>query len=82
MACRGQTKFVCAECGEFTYFHGEWAKARHTRDRCRHCGSAMLDPWSPKAVAEQWEVDDRRILGAGKTPRTPRPNLDCRPKRR
>ncbi len=68
MGMKGQTKFVCAECGGFTFIRGLWMQARHSRDRCRHCGSHCLDPASSAAKEEQLRLSDRGVRGAGEVP--------------
>lgn len=59
MKRKGHRKYICMDCKETMYVH--WTeRSRHTRPKCRYCGSVWLEPYS---VGSQIElVEEARVL--------------------
>ena len=52
MKITGMRKFVCAECGEATWFH--WVeRGKRAIPRCRWCGSTAIDPATRSKVNDE-----------------------------
>lgn len=67
----GRRKYICLDCSKTQMVH--WTeRARRSRVRCRHCGSAFLEPATAGALLEVNHEGANRL---GDTPTIKRPSF-------